>query len=229
MVNKTNVATGNPHVMVSTADVLLWENDTRGHIGTAPWLTGPLVSAELLPRDYVSARIAPIVIGKSFATERIGGALETVTFLAAKADTDYLATPPKSEYFPHENLKKHIRAELDRRNKGLRKPQTIVYPGYVMPDVGSGSIYLDGVLGDTDCTTEAIRPTVGVIGRALNIGTISVGEKALIRTPYSHIPFLPLPSVIREALKPDRTGRIQVNNRLFQKAAETVLKLELLS
>lgn len=210
----------NPAFLVDMAAAHQWSDVQRPAVQQARWLTSSLVRADILPESFQDARVAPIVVGKVTVSSR-GGAGEA-TLVGTGVDLDYLATPPKGEYFPHERIKDRVRKGLDGFEKTNRKRETVLFPGYVFPDVAGGTLYLDGALCDSAFSADALRPVIRRVATAYELGCICVGTTALVKAPRSFVPLDPIPSVIREALKPNTRGIITPTVQAFRQASRTI-------
>lgn len=213
--------------LVSTGDANRWLELRRPSIEQAGWLTDPLVRAEVLPSEFRAARIAPVVVGLSTLPERRHD-VAPMTLVKASIDPAYLATPPTSEFFPHEAIKKHVRDELDRRagkarGREARNAKTVMFPGYVFPDVAGGTIYLDDALYDSPCTIKAILPAAELIGQMFDMAGIVVGHRPITRNTHTYVPPVSIPAVVRTALTPVK-GRIPRDSEAFRRAKMKVLK-----
>lgn len=211
--------------LVSTGDAVRWQELQRPQIQKAGWLTTNLVRGEVLPGDFQDARVAPVVVGLSTLTERRRD-VAPVTLVKSSVDTEYLSKQPVTEFFPHEAIKKHVRSELDRRANG-RKGETVLFPGYIFPDVAGGTLYLDDGMFDRTCDIRSVIPAARLIGQMFGIAGITVGHRPVIRNQYTYVPAVSVPSVIRTALAPGRSGRISPNANSFAAAKRRVFDLSI--
>jgi hypothetical protein len=210
------------NIIHGTSDVAKWHDRSRPDIQTANWLTVPLVLGGVLPEEFAHARVAPIVVGVGFERQR-GHAKgkEKDGFLKASIDSDYLVRPPEAHYNPHNTIKNRVRSLLEARVKG-GKPEISLYPGYIFPDVSGGALYLDNTLSDGECTVETISPAGEILSRTYGLGTICVGTEAVVVNDYSYVPEVSLPSVVREALAPNKSNTFDLSPKNFARASDFV-------
>lgn len=210
-------------VQVDTMLAAEWV-EMKKKIKPANWLTKHLVDAYILPVDFKNARIAPSVVANTHIQKRGEPPHLSISIMA---DPDYLDTPPTDQFFPHESIKNSLRKYIGRIHGKPGRGTTIdtsMYPGYVFPDMSGGSIYLDDELADPELSIESIRPAVRRASAAYDLSCIALGSIMLTGDRRSFVPLVPLPSVIREALRPSTRG-INLNPNNFVKARKNIERM----
>lgn len=214
--------TPNHNVLISSHDIDLWREQHRPGIGTADWLTGPLVEGGILSEDFYGARVAPIVVGvgRPHKSYQKGGVPSS--YIKAGIDTNYLTNPPEDFFNPHNLIKGAVRKVLEDRIPGKKDPTLSLYAGYVFPDVAGGTVLLDGTLSDENCTVNAIKDSAGALGVAFDLGNISIGNQPVLKNEYGFTPEVALPSLLREAIEPNARGRIEVSPDVLRAAKQVI-------
>lgn len=145
--------------------------------------------------------------------------------------------PPSKEsggggWNPHYHLKGHVRRVLEDATEGVkrgpksRRPfETAVYSGFIFPSVGRGALLLDSIQSAIECTPSSMHKIASRASEEYDLGTIYVGDTAIIGGNDVPPIYFSVPSVARLAMDKDGLrGRDNLSLR-FGKAAAQLMEL----
>lgn len=220
---------------IDPSNISAWKQSRAQVDHRADWLVGGLVGGGVLPYEFRGARVAPVVAGIA----RPINALDQPTYV-------HMAMDPRSEslqpaaggYNPHYGLKRQVGGTLKEATSDIKRGRkarvgfdATLFPGFVFPDVVGGTLLLDSVLTDPDCTEGKVRNIAGQIAKQYGLETIYVGDKLVYpRRGNENVPsiYFSMPTVARMALAGEVQGRRgrNISPKVFSDAAARLMGMQ---